>query len=70
MKKCQKKSLIDYQKCLTTYRIICCEACVKVSSLKFGNYIFYTTKPTKLWKIWSFIFSSKTVESFWNLYDV
>jgi len=36
--------LTDYQNFLTAYRQTCGEACVKVSSLSYGNYMmFYKT---------------------------
>jgi len=36
---CQKKNLTYYLS--TAYRKICCKAWVKVSSLKYENYMFY-----------------------------
>jgi len=46
MYKCQEKS--NHLHFLTAYREIRCEACVKLLSIKYENYIFFPTKPAVL----------------------
>jgi len=43
MYKCQEKS--NHLNFLTAYREIWCEACVKLLSIEYENYIFCQTKP-------------------------
>jgi len=45
---CKNKESTDFQNFFYSKLKICCEACVEVLSLTYGNYVLYQTKTTKL----------------------